>query len=180
MITIDILKKICPSTPINTLLKYVDVLNVEMDAACISTPLRICHFLAQIAHESGGFRYTEEIASGSAYEGRIDLGNTSQGDGVKFKGRGLIQVTGRSNYTACSKFLFGDNRLLINPSLLTSPAMAVKSAVWFWISRGLNDCADNDNVLLISKRINGISRKTGLPNGYADRCEKLKTLKTVI
>ncbi len=63
----------------------------------INTPLRRVHFFAQIGHESKELIYSEEIASGRAYEGRFDLGNTQPGDGVRFKGRGLIQITGRAN-----------------------------------------------------------------------------------
>ena len=77
----------------------------------IDTPARIAHFMAQIAHESGGLRWMEEIADGSAYEGRFDLGNTQPGDGKRFKGAGVIQLTGRANYEAFSEFI-GDPQVM--------------------------------------------------------------------
>ncbi|WP_212590530.1 glycoside hydrolase family 19 protein [Williamwhitmania taraxaci] len=140
----------------------------------ISTPLRIRHFIAQLAHESGSFQYVREIASGNAYEGRKDLGNVNAGDGVKFKGRGLIQITGRANYEKCSLALFGDRRLLDNPELLELPDNAVKSAAWFWQSHGLNALADKDDIRAITKRING-----GY-NGLVDRMAFYDIAKTSI
>lgn len=122
----------------------------------INTPLRQAHFLAQIGHESGSLRYTEEIASGEAYEGRSDLGNKQPGDGKRFKGRGLIQLTGRANYEKYGaakgrNFTDGDNSRLIS----TDPALAVDVACWFWKDRGLNALADSDDVRAVTKRING-------------------------
>jgi putative chitinase len=123
-------------------------------------------FIAQIAHESGQFNYVTEIASGSAYEGRKDLGNTIVGDGVKFKGRGLIQITGRANYGLCSTALTGSSHTFIdNPELLATPLYACLSAGWYWNSRGLNTLADMGDFMGITKRINGGT------NGLASRLE---------
>lgn len=120
----------------------------------IDKPLRIVHFLAQLAHESGSFRYTEELASGEAYEGRSDLGNTKRGDGKRFKGRGLIQLTGRANYAAYSEYAGVD--YLAKPRLVASdPKVCVDVACWFWSRNGLNALADRDDVRAVTRRING-------------------------
>lgn len=162
MITLDDLRAICTRTKSAVLEKYVDPLNTAMDEFDISqNPARETHFLAQVAHESGGFNYVREIASGEAYEGRADLGNTEPGDGKRFRGRGLIQITGRANYDACGASLGLD--LIANPELLEEPLNAARSAGWFWNSRHLNEIADRGDSKAITKRING-----GL-NGYQDR-----------
>mgnify|MGYP003347296696 CR=1 FL=1 len=140
---------------------FMQPLNDAMDAWEIDTPARQAAFLAQIAHESGQLRYVRELASGEAYEGRKDLGNTQAGDGVRFKGRGLIQVTGRANYKACGDALMLD--LLADPVLLETPQNAAMSAGWFWKTHGCNELADSGNFERLTRRING-----GL-NGQADR-----------
>lgn len=140
---------------------FIEPLNGAMHEFHINSPLRQAAFIAQIAHESGELRYVEEIASGIAYEHRKDLGNTQPGDGMKFKGRGLIQITGRNNYHECGKALGVD--LITNPELLETNDLACRSAAWFWASRGLNDLADRGDFERITKRING-----GL-NGYQER-----------
>lgn len=110
-------------------------------------------FLAQIGHESGELRYVKEIASGEAYEHRTDLGNTEPGDGVKFRGRGLIQLTGRRNYALASIAL--DLPLLEHPELLETPENAALSAGWFWYNNNLNALADSGDFKAVTKRING-------------------------
>lgn len=132
---------------------FVVPLNGAMHEFHINSPIRQAAFIAQIAHESGELRYVEEIASGSAYEGRKDLGNTQPGDGMKYKGRGLIQITGRNNYLECGKALGVD--LITNPELLETNDLACRSAAWFWASRGLNDLADKGDYIRICRRING-------------------------
>ncbi|HXG29576.1 MAG TPA: glycoside hydrolase family 19 protein, partial [Nevskiales bacterium] len=142
--TKDQLKAFCPAA-----LRFYDGLIATFERFEINTPKRQAQFLAQVAHESGGFRYVRELASGAAYDtGRLAtrLGNTpaKDGDGQKYKGRGLIQVTGTGNYRACSRALFGDDRLLKNPQLLEDPINACLSAGWYWNSRKLNAYADAD------------------------------------
>ena len=143
---------------------YQPALREKLAAYDISTPLRVSHFLAQIGHESAGFRYAEEIASGDAYESRRDLGNTKPGDGRRFKGRGLIQLTGRANYREFGEFVGRD--LLSDEgarTVATDPHLAVLAAVWYWDTRKINAHADKDDVYKVTRRING-----GL-NGLADR-----------
>lgn len=143
MITAEQLKAIVPGIKPANLPVYTDLLNQFMPKYEINTPGRICPFLANLAHESGSFNYTREIASGKAYEGRADLGNIEAGDGVKFRGRGLNQITGRGNYQWCSKALYGDTRLIEHPELLEQPAAATESACWFWRDvKKLNVIAD--------------------------------------
>lgn len=95
----------------------------------INTPKRMAAFIAQLAHESGSLRYVRELASGAAYEGRKDLGNTQPGDGVKFKGRGLIQLTGRANYKKASEYFNED--FIEKPELIETPKYATLVAGWF-------------------------------------------------
>lgn len=152
MITNEQLHKILPHARSRVEL-FCDALNDAMNTYNINTPQRQAAFLAQIAHESGELRYVEEIASGKAYEGRADLGNTQPGDGVRFKGRGLIQITGRANYARCGAAL--GLELLEHPELLSDPGNASRSAAWFWMTHGLNELADADNFRKITLRING-------------------------
>lgn len=153
----------------NRIEKYIGYINGYCDHFGINTPLRMAHYLAQIAHESGELRYTREIASGRAYEGRKDLGNTQQGDGVKYKGRGLIQITGRANYQKYANYCGFD--VVRTPELLERPLGAVKSSMWYWQTHGCNELADKNDLRGITKKINGgyngiLSRKE-----YLDRAK---------
>jgi len=160
MITTEILKNICPYGQVTNLAKYVSPLNALMPTYGINSMPRVRHFIAQIAHESAQFNFVRELASGEAYDtGALakQLGNTPEkdGDGEKYKGRGLIQITGKDNYRRCSLALFGDERLIDNPELLEQPLYAVKSACWYWQSNSLNAFADQDNLKGITRKING-------------------------
>ena len=137
------------------------VLPATLDAYAINTRLRIAHFVGQTCHESAGFRTTEEFASGAAYEWRKDLGNTERGDGRRYKGRGLIQLTGRANYRRCGKALGID--LEASPNLAEDPRLSLRIACEYWKSRKINYACDRDDIITITKRING-----GL-NGLFDR-----------
>lgn len=116
-------------------------------------PKRGAAFLAQVCHESGSLRYTLELSSGNQYEGRENLGNTQPGDGAKYRGRGLLQVTGRANYAACGSALGLD--LLAHPELLEAPLGACRSAGWFWQSHQLNRFADADQFGSLTRAVNG-------------------------
>lgn len=151
---------------------YLPIINGWAEHFRINTPLRMAHYLAQIAHESGELRYTKELASGKAYEGRKDLGNTQPGDGVKYKGRGLIQITGRANYQKYANYCKFD--VVSSPELLERPLGAVKSSMWYWNLHGLNRLADQDNLKAITKAING-----GY-HGLAEREEFLERAKQVL
>ena len=116
--------------------KFAPYLNKYLNKYKINTPTRVMAFLAQIGVESAGLKATEEYASGAAYEGRADLGNIYAGDGVKFKGRGLIQVTGRTNYKNVQD-AFGWN-VIDNPSQLQEPDKATEVSAWWWANRKKN------------------------------------------
>lgn len=132
---------------------FAGPLTLAMAEFGIDTPKRQAAFLAQVCHESGSLRYTLELADGRGYEGRADLGNTEPGDGPRYKGRGLIQVTGRANYRDCGIAL-GLN-LIEQPDLLESTPGACRSAGWFWRSKNLNRFADDDRFGSLTKAING-------------------------
>ncbi len=134
--------------------------------------LRLAHFLAQLAHESGNFIYMEEIASGAAYEGRKDLGNTQPGDGKRYKGRGPIQLTGRANYREFGRRIGID--LEANPLIAAIPSIGLHIALEYWRKHDLNAPADRDDIERITRRING-----GL-NGFDDRKRKLAAIKALI
>ncbi|WP_395393029.1 glycoside hydrolase family 19 protein [Novosphingobium sp. BL-8A] len=135
----------------------------------MDSPLRLAHFLGQVLHESMGFRYMEEIASGQAYEGRADLGNTQPGDGIRYKGRGPIQITGRANYRKYGALLGTDFER--HPEILSFPSIGLHGALEFWKQNKLNALADADDVLAITKKVNGGT------NGLDDRKAQLAKVK---
>lgn len=139
----------------------------------MDSALRLAHFLAQVTHESGGFRYMEEIWGPTdaqrRYEGRADLGNTQANDGFRYKGRGPLQLTGRANYRDYGARLGLD--LEGNPALAATPEVGLRIALEFWKVKGLNALADKDDIVAITRRVNGGS------NGLADRTAKLAQIK---
>lgn len=201
MLSLEQLYKINGNLNKNECEYYLDSLNVVLPNKEINTSLRLCHFLAQIIHESGHFKYKSENLNYSAkalrsvfgkyfktdaianeyarkpekianrvYANRMGNGDEASGDGWKYRGRGLIQLTGKCNYDACGKAVGLD--LLGNPDLLTESAEAsVLAACWFWNKNGLNQFADKDDITTITKRINGGT------NGLEDRKSNLSKAK---
>jgi putative chitinase len=143
------------------------------DYGILDSTLRLAHFMAQVIHESGGFRYMEEIwgptEAQRSYEGRTDLGNTQPGDGSLYRGRGPIQITGRANYRKYGRLIGID--LERHPELAAIPSIGLHTALEFWKQHSLNAFADQDMCETITRRING-----GL-NGFGDRCAHLKRVK---
>lgn len=156
MLTARTLTAVMPTLRGDSAIAYLPHLRDAAVRYHITTPAREAAFLGQLAHESGALKYWEEIASGAAYEGRIDLGNTRPGDGRRYKGRGPIQLTGRGNYRQAGAAL--DLDLEANPSQVATPAVGFLVAAWYWNNRKLNDLADEDSedaYRRITRRING-------------------------
>ena len=172
--TKDVLSRLFPRAKprvINALLNG----RKTLDSFKISTPPRICHFLAQMAHESVGFKYLRELGGKSyfkRYEGRRDLGNTQPGDGYRYRGRGIIQLTGRYNYRLYGKKLGLD--LENNPELAARPDIALQIACQYWDDKNLNKYADVNDIKTITKRINGGH------NGLSDRIAWARKISKVI
>lgn len=185
MITLDLLQKVCPKTKKETLEKFVEPLNeVGTKYGLFENKERISCFIAQIAHESGGFNYMEENLNYSAkglqgvfkkyfpteelakqyerqpekiasrvYANRMGNGPEESKEGFKFKGRGLIQLTGKDNYTRFAKSM--EMSLDEAVEYLKTVKGAVESACWFWGANKLNDLCDKKDFITLTKRING-------------------------
>lgn len=200
MIDVARLRAFAPAVTVDNAAAFAKALEAGLSDAGLTTPLRVAHFMAQIAHESGGLTRLEERLSYSAerlvavwprrfptmaeatpyarnpaalaekvYGGR--LGNVNPGDGYRFRGRGLIQLTGRDNYAVAAKY--SGLPLVDDPGIATQPACAARIALGFWKSAGLNDEADRDDIDAITRVING-----GL-NGLDDRKAWLAKAKKV-
>ena len=182
MLTLEQLKVIMPQGG-KKLANFVEPLNLATSEFNILSPLQQAAFIAQLAHESMSFLYMEEIANGSAYEKRKDLGNlepeaiaiakaNGSTPGRWWKGHGPIQITGFYNHKACGKSLGLD--LLNNPKLITQPLNGCRSASWFWKMHELNNLADNSKFVAITKIINGGT------NGLDDRIQFYKLACSVL
>lgn len=171
-ITSDQLRKIWTHAPASRCVLYAPLLSDSMARFGIDTPEEIVEFLAQVSHESGEGNYTLELASGKAYEGRKDLGNTQPGWGVLYKGRGLIQCTGYVNYVLMGHLLGLD--LIAHPELLQEPKHASDSAGAFWWNHHLDDLALKRDFVAVTKVINGGT------NGLADRQQYLALARTAL
>lgn len=188
------LRRIVPHCPAKRAGEILPHLVGAMQEYKIHSPARQAAFLAQLAHESGSFKYLRELASGKAYEGRDDLGNSEPGDGPRFKGWGWMQTTGRKNTGIVSQALYGDARLVDDPKLIDPPSLelAARAAGHFWtvgagqnlskraiaygvpVGCNLNDLADAGDFEGISLAVNG-----GM-NGYGDRVAYWEKAKQVL
>lgn len=180
MISIETLQRAIPGC--KTPKVWAPILSTELDNAGITEPEQIARFLAQTSHESSDFnvlqenlnysgdrlmaifpkhfvgkdvseynRNPEKIAN-AVYSNRMGNGDEDSGDGYKYRGRGILQITGRNNYTACSNSIYGDETLVDNPDLVLTPEVALKSALWYWSSNNLNEITD---MISLTKKING-------------------------
>lgn len=172
MVTDDELRQIMPNCAAAKRADYLPFIQQAMAEFDITSYLRETAFLAQLAHESGELRYMEEIASGAAYEGRANLGNTQPGDGKRFKGRGPIQLTGRANYKRYGDLLGLD--LVNNPTIAATKEVGFRIAGQYWKLNGLNELADEQQFKAITKKING-----GY-NGLDDRIKYYERAKKVM
>lgn len=179
------LKRIMPKALSSNINKYLPYLNELMPEFGINTQLRCAHFLAQVAHESGELRYNTEIASGKAYDtGRlaIALGNTPEadGDGQKYKGRGLIQLTGTNNYRRFNTYIHDvlkeDVDVLRYPEKVAEPRFAVMTACWFFKTSGCLALADKDDVRAVTKRVNGGYNGLQSRQAYLARAKREKII----
>jgi putative chitinase len=185
MITLELLQKLCPKTKVNVLQLYAEPLHEVAEYYDMYVNMhRAAAFVAQTAHESGGFNFVKENLNYSAkglmgtfkkyfptedlakqyerkpekianrvYANRMANGDEASGDGYRFCGRGLIQLTGRANYTKFAE----DLGISIEETVayLETPAGAVSSAGWFWDNNNLNQYCDKDDFVTLTKRING-------------------------
>lgn len=181
MITLEILKAIYPQTPVGRLALFVEPLAAAFNEFDINTPARQMAFLAQVGHESNGFIWMEELASGHGYDHRVDLGNTrpeaiaiaarhGMTPGVFFKGHGPIQVTGYDNHCKARDRLRID--CVESPKLLTEPIHGLRAAGDYWRIHGCNELADAGDFRSITKRINGAATD-GEPSHHLKRLEYL-------
>ena len=159
---------------------FLHYINEWCDVFHINTPLRLAHFMAQVCHETNGLRCMRELGKPSYFrkyeKGRLGkmLGNTTKGDGARYKGRGLMHITGRANYKAYQDSGYCNGDIMDNPELIEKPLGAIKSGAWWWWEHGLNELADKDDVVAVTKRING-----GI-NGLASRKRWLTICKKVL
>jgi len=180
MITDTQLQRVMPHLTAAKLQQVLPHLNRAMQDHGVDTMLRTAAFVAQLAHESGEFRFMEELWGPTAAQQRYEppgelaarLGNTEPGDGKRFKGRGPIQITGRFNYRKYGDLLGVD--LVDHPEVAAQPEVAFETAGLYWESNGLNELADGEQFVAITRRINGGT------NGLPDREKYYARAKTVL
>ena len=205
-ITVQLICEVFPKSNIGLVNQLVPYLQDYLPHFLIDTPLEVCHFLAQAAHETDDFNTLTEYASGEAYEGREDLGNIRKGDGKLFRGHGVFQDTGRRNhflsgeailnheYFGNDRFVFKNNAVLTVPTLLAIPRWAVASACFYWNRKDLSSlCVPDGQLVTIKRLIKGvwvsymcspleaITRKiNGGMNGFKDRKDNYERLKIAL
>ena len=146
------------NSKIDDILHYI---NVWADTFDVNTPLRMAHFLAQCLHETGAFKYMQELGKEKYFkkyeEGKLGkmLGNDKKGDGSKYRGRGLLMLTGKANYRAYQNSGYCKGDIVNNPELVAGVCGAVKSGLWYWWKNGINAIADTDDVLKVRRKVNG-------------------------
>lgn len=158
---------------------FLHYINEWCDVFHINTPMRMAHFMAQVCHETSGLRCMRELGKPSYFrkyeEGRLGkmLGNNMKGDGARYKGRGLMHITGRANYKAYQDSGYCKGDIMENPELLEKPLGATKSGAWWWWKHGLNELADKDNVVAVTKRINGGTNGLASRKRWLAKCKKV-------
>jgi putative chitinase len=205
-ISVQILSEVFPKSDIGLVNQLVPHLQNQLPHFLIDSPLEVCHFLAQAAHETDDFNSLTEYASGASYEGRKDLGNVQAGDGKFFRGHGIFQVTGRKNHFLAGqeilneeffgndRFIFKDNAVLKVPVLLALPSWAVASACFYWNRNNLSSlCMPDEEKVIIRRKIKGVwanyecspieaitRRINGGMNGFDERKENYEKLKIAL
>lgn len=173
-VTRERLLRLAPSANATIIAGIAERFDELADDHDITTSRRICHFLAQAAHETDGFRTLEEYGGPAyfiRYEGRRDLGNTQPGDGVRYHGRGIVQLTGRANYRRLSQVIGID--LEAEPERAKEPETSLRVAFAYWTERAINPAADADDVERVTRLINGGR------NGLAGRLRYLEKAKGI-
>lgn len=179
-LTKNMLLRAVPTLNLKRVDEFVASFNMWAIPMGINNKQRMVHYLAQVFHESGELKYTEEIASGEKYEGRKDLGNVVPGDGKLFKGRGYIQLTGRANYAKFNECNICVADVIAKPELVAEFPLNQVASMWFWQRNGLNELADKDDggqigeeiVTKITKRVNGGTNGLGQRKFYYRRFKK--------
>lgn len=173
-VTRERLLRLAPSANATIVAGIAERFDELADDHDITTPRRICHFLAQAAHETDGFRTLEEYGGPAyfiRYEGRRDLGNTQAGDGIRYHGRGIFQLTGRANYRRFGRLLGID--LEAAPERAKEPETSLRVAFAYWSERAINAAADVDEIERVTRLINGGR------NGLAERTRYLEKANTI-
>lgn len=158
MISADQAKAVFGRTPTEQQLADLNTCLKEFE---INTPIRVCHFIAQCAHESGGLKWMKEIASGDAYEGSRELGNIKPGDGRRYKGAGILQMTGRYNYQKFADYI-GDQSVMLGCDYVAEK-YPFSSAGFWWKNNKMNEYIDNGaDCIQVSAAVNGRNPANGL------------------